>query len=124
MARNPDNVAIPGALVFRVDAALLYFNVQHVHDVVWAKIRSNAGPLRLVLCDLSTSANVDVAGARMLASLHAELKAAGIEFRMASAHGDARDILRAEGLEARAGYFGRRVSAVDVLDEFQALPAR
>ena len=124
MARNPDNVAIPGALVFRVDAALLYFNVQHVHDVVWAKIRSNPAPLRLVLCDLSTSANVDVAGARMLASLHAELKAAGIEFRMASAHGDARDILRAWGLEQRAGYFGRRVSALDVLDEFQAAPAR
>ena len=35
MERNPDNVAIPGALLFRVQAALLYFNVTHVHDAVW-----------------------------------------------------------------------------------------
>jgi anti-anti-sigma regulatory factor len=94
-----------------------------VHEVVWAKIRSHSGPLRLVVCDLSTTANIDIAGARMLAKMHADLRAAGIEFRMASAHGDARDLLRAEGLEQRAGYFGRRVSALDVLEEFQALPA-
>jgi hypothetical protein len=55
----------------------------------------------------------------MLAKLHADLKAAGIELRMASAHGAVRDILRAEGLEERAGYFGRRAAAVDILDEFE-----
>jgi hypothetical protein len=33
-----------------------------------------------------------------------------------------RDILRAEGLEERAGYFGRRITAVDVVDEFEGVP--
>jgi high affinity sulfate transporter 1 len=117
--RNPDNEPVPGALVFRVDAALLYFNVEHVQDAVWERVRSTTEPLRLVVCDLSTSPNVDLAGARMLAKLHADLKAAGIELRMASAHGAVRDILRAEGLEERAGYFGRRAAAVDILDEFE-----
>jgi hypothetical protein len=28
-------------------------------------------------------------------------------------------MLRAEGLEERAGYFGRRIAAVDVVDEFE-----
>jgi hypothetical protein len=28
-------------------------------------------------------------------------------------------MLRAEGLEERAGYFGRRITAVDVVDEFE-----
>jgi hypothetical protein len=28
---------------------------------------------------------------------------------------------RGEGLEERVGYFGRRVTAVDVLDEFERL---
>jgi len=121
MDRNPDNQPVPGALVFRVDAALVYFNVEHVHDVVWAKIRSTTTPVRLVVCDLSTSPNVDLAGARMMAKLHAELQSAGIELRMASAHAAVRDILRAEGLEERAGYFGRRVSAVDVLDAFEGV---
>jgi MFS superfamily sulfate permease-like transporter len=121
MERNPDNAPVPGALTFRVDAALLYFNVGHVHDVVWAKIRSRAAPVRLVVCDLSTTPNVDVAGARMLTKLHDELQSAGIAFRLASAHSTVRDILRAEGLEERAGYFGRRVAAVDVLDEFEGI---
>jgi len=121
MQRNPDNAPVPGALVFRVDAALVYFNVEHVQDAVWERIRSTAGPPRLVVCDLSTSPNVDLAGARMLAKLHADLKAAGIELRMAGAHGAVRDILRAEGLEERAGYFGRRVAAVDILDEFEGV---
>lgn len=57
----------------------------------------------------------------MLAKLHADLQAAGIEFRMAGAHATVRDILRAEGLEERAGYFGRRVSAVDAVDEFEGI---
>ena len=29
------------------------------------------------------------------------------------------DILRAEGLEERVGYFGRRISVADAIDEFQ-----
>jgi high affinity sulfate transporter 1 len=119
MHRNPGNAPVPGALVFRVSAGLFYFNVEHVRAAVWEKVRSTAEPVRLVVCDLSTSPNVDLAGARMLAKLHADLKAAGIELRMASAHADVRDILRAEGLEERAGYFGRRIAAIDIVDEFE-----
>ncbi|MDL9997526.1 SulP family inorganic anion transporter [Variovorax sp. J22P240] len=121
MERHPDNEPIPGALVFRVEAALLYFNVEHVQDVVLAKVRASAEPIRLVVCDLSTSANIDLAGARMLGRLHAQLQAAGIAMRMASAHALARDILRGEGLEERVGYFGRRSTPMDVLDEFEGI---
>ena len=119
MERNPDNEAVPGALVFRVEASLLYFNVEHVRDAVWEKIRAAAGPPKLVVCDLSTSPTVDLAGARMLATLHAELQAAGIRLRLVAAHATVRDILRAEGLEEPVGYFGRRISVADVIDEFQ-----
>ena len=118
MERNPDNEAVPGVLVFRVEASLLYFNVEHVRDAVWQRIRTATEPLRLVVCDLSTSPAVDLAGVRMLAQLHAELKAAGIRLRLVSAHAAVRDILRAEGLEETVGYFGRRISVADVIDEF------
>ena len=79
----------------------------------------SAAPVRLVVCDLSATPNVDLAGARMLAKLHAALRSAGIAFRLAGAHAAVRDMLRAEGLEERAGYFGRRIAAVDVVDEFE-----
>ena len=106
--RNPDNETIPGVLMFRVEASLLYFNVEHVREAVWKKIRSTTGPLKLVICDLSISPVVDLAGARMLKTLHAQLQAAGIRLRLVAAHASVRDILRAEGLEERVGYFGRR----------------
>ena len=124
MERNPDNEAIPGVLVFRVEASLLYFNVDHVRDAVWEKIRAAPAPPKLVVCDLSTSPAVDLAGARMLATLHKELQAAGIRLRLVSAHAAVRDILRAEGLEETVGYFGRRISVADVIDEFQGKPVQ
>ncbi|MBE0626183.1 MAG: SulP family inorganic anion transporter [Burkholderiales bacterium] len=119
MVRNPDNEAVPGALVFRVEASLLYFNVEHVRDVVWQKVRAAAEPLKLVVCDLSATPNADMAAARMLGALHAELQRAGIALRLVAAHAAVRDILRAEGLEELVGYFGRRISVADVIEAFQ-----
>ena len=81
LERNPDNEVVPGVLIFRVESGLFYFNVEHVRQVVWQKLRAATVPLRLVVCDLSTSPYVDVAGARMLAGLHTDLAAAGIQFR-------------------------------------------
>ena len=120
--RNPDNETVPGALIFRVEASLLYFNVEHVREALWQQIRSTAGPLALVVGDLSTSPIVDLAGARMLAKLHEELQAAGIRLRLVAAHATVRDTLRAEGLEEEVGYFGRRIGVADVIDEFQGRP--
>jgi MFS superfamily sulfate permease-like transporter len=119
MERHPDNSAVPGVLLFRVEAALLYFNIEHVREAVWEKIRSTPGPLKLVVCDLSTSPAIDLPGVRLLATLHEELQAAGIGLRLVGAHGKVRDILRAEGLEERVGDLSRRISVADVIDEFQ-----
>jgi sulfate permease, SulP family len=118
MGRNPDNEATPGVLAFRVEASLVYFNVEHVREALWTRIRATPG-LKMVVCDLSISPIVDLAGVRMLAKLHEALQAQGIRLRVVAAHAAARDILRAEGLEERIGYFGRRISVADAIDEFQ-----
>jgi MFS superfamily sulfate permease-like transporter len=123
MERNPDNVAVTGALLVRVEAALLYFNVGNVRDAIWEGIRAAPGTLTLVVCDLSTSPMLDMAGAQMLKKLHEELQAAGIRLRLVSARARVRDILRAEGLEERIGYFGRRITVADVVNEFQGRTA-
>jgi high affinity sulfate transporter 1 len=126
LERNPDNEAVPGALIFRVEAGILYFNVEHVFETLRAKVRGRTAPLALVIGDLSTSPYVDVAGARMLARLHHELEGAGIRLRLVEAHGAVRDLLRAEGMEERVGDVSRRVSVDDVvrsLPEAGAHPA-
>jgi MFS superfamily sulfate permease-like transporter len=118
LERNPDNELVPGVILFRVEASVLYFNAEHVRQEIWERIRAAEPQPRLVLGDLSTSPYVDVAGARMLRELHEELAASGIVLRLAEARSGVRDILRAEGLEERVGYFGRRVSVDDVLKSF------
>jgi anti-anti-sigma factor len=119
LERHPDNESIPGALVFRVESSLLYFNAEHVLQVVRDKIAKSSAQLRLVVCDLSDSPYVDVAGARMLSTLHDELAARGAQLRLVEARSRVRDLLRATGLEARVGYFGRHLSLDQVVAEFE-----
>ena len=72
-ARNPDAQDVPGVLIVRVDAGLLYFNVGHVREEVRRLVADAGEGLRLVVWDLSTSPYVDIAGARMLSELEREL---------------------------------------------------
>jgi MFS superfamily sulfate permease-like transporter len=97
-SRYSDHEIVPGVLVFRIESGLFYFNVQNVK----AEILSQAGvhaDLKLVILDLSTSANIDLAGGRMLRELHRELAARGAKLKLAEVHGGVRDLLQAEGLQ-------------------------
>jgi high affinity sulfate transporter 1 len=116
LERNPDNEVVPGVLIFRVESGLLYFNVEHVRQAVWQKLRAATAPVQLVVCDLSTSPYVDVAGAQMLAGLHTDLTALGIHFQLVEARAAVRDLLRAEGLEEHLGQINRRLSLDDIIE--------
>jgi len=119
LERHPDNRPIPGALLFRVEAALLYFNVEHILRDVLGRVRAAPPGLQLVICDLSNSPYVDLAGARMLTRLHDELAAMKIELLVVEAHGTQRDILRAEGLEKLVGPLQRTFTLADAVAEFE-----
>jgi SulP family sulfate permease len=115
--RNPDNEVVPGLLVFRVEAALVYFNVDHVLRNILSRIRAAAG-LRRVILDLSNSTYIDVAGTGMITRLHDELKNLGVELRLVEAHAKQRDILRAEGLDKLVGPIHHGSTLVDAVEEF------
>jgi MFS superfamily sulfate permease-like transporter len=116
--RHPDNELIPHVIIFRVEASLLYFNVDHVRNRVWEKVSAEEA-LRLVVFDLSNSPYIDVAGAAMLRALHTELTARGCRLRIVEAHARGRDLLRAEGLEEQVGYLGRHMSVDQAILEFE-----
>ena len=54
-----------------------------------------------MVCDLSASPLMDLAGARMLVELSESLRDRGIELTVTGAHGQVRDLLRAEGLDTK-----------------------
>lgn len=119
LARHPDNERIAGVLIFRVESSLLYFNTDHVQRTVLARLRTENTPVRLVVCDLSSSPYVDLAGTRMLESLSDELAKRRITLRLAEPLAEARDILRAEGLDTKVGDIDRFTSVADVVEAFQ-----
>jgi SulP family sulfate permease len=119
LARHPANEPVPGVLIFRVEAALLYFNVDHVQRTLLERVRSRPDGLHVVICDLSNSPYLDLAGVRMLAHLHDELKSLGMELLVVEAHATQRDILRAEGLDKLVGPIHRETSLADALTDLK-----
>jgi len=120
LERNPDNQPVPGALLLRVEASLLYFNAEHVRDTVRRKLAAAPTPVRLVVFDLSTSPQVDVTGVLMLSGLQKELAASGIALRFVEARAEVRDLLRTGDTRERVGPVDRRIMLDDVVRELES----
>jgi MFS superfamily sulfate permease-like transporter len=114
LARNSGNEIIPGVLIVRVEASLLYFNVSHVNELVRQRVAEAGRDLRLVVWDLSTSPYVDIAGARLLASTQRFLADRGVAMRVVEAHAGARDLIRKE-VGMSVGEVSRRISIDDAI---------
>ena len=116
LARHPDNEPLRNAIAFRPEASLLYVNAESVLQSVTDRVRAAASrDIRLVVCDLSASPFVDLAGANMLHQLSDELAGRGIALRIVGARGRVRDLLRAAGVGEKIGELDRRVTLDDVL---------
>lgn len=122
--RHTTNELFPGLFLFRVEAPLLYFNVDNIVNAVLDRIHTDRTPVRLAVCDLSTSPYIDAAGARMLAQLEEQLQREGIQFRVAEAHAEAREILRATGISEQLGGVSRYTALADIVEDFERDTAR
>ena len=67
-----------------------------------------------MVCDLSASPYIDLAGSRMLHQLHGELTSRNVDLRIVGARGRVRDLLRADGLGEKVGGLAR-VTTLDSL---------
>jgi high affinity sulfate transporter 1 len=123
LERHADNEPIPGVLAFRVEASIVYFNAEHVLDSVLARADGASEPIRMVICDLSTSPFVDMGAARMFLNLHSELAKRGITFRLVEARSSVRDMLRTEGVEEKVGRIDRFTMLADAIEAFQREPS-
>ena len=111
LGRHPDNEPLPGVIAFRPEASLLYINADAVRDSVIARLdATKAKNVRMIICDLSASPSIDLAGSRMLHELHANATARGIALRIVGARGRVRDLLRADGLGDKVGGLDRTVT--------------
>ncbi len=118
LARHPENEPLASVIAFRPEASLLYINADTVLEIVLNRLHlASPSKTRLVVCDLSASPIVDLAGSRMLHELHAELERHGIALRIVGAHGNVRDLLRADGLSEKVGGLERGVSLIGLVED-------
>jgi MFS superfamily sulfate permease-like transporter len=117
--RHPDNELISNVLIARPEASLIYFNMDHVRDMIAERVRAEATPPQLVVLDLSAAAYVDMHSAHMMAELAAELTAAGIQLRVVEARSSVRDRIRKEGVEVKLGGINRFTTVADAVEAFQ-----
>ena len=115
LARHPENEPLVSVIACRPEASLLYVNAGYVLETVMASVLKNRSKIRAVVCDLSASPYLDLAGARILHALHDELAAQGIALQIVGARGRVRDLLRADGLAEKVGGLERAVSLDDAI---------
>ena len=116
LSRYPDALPVPGVMIVRANAALLYFNADNVKDRIFADIDVAGAPPRAVILDVSFSTDIDLSTARMLADVARKVRGDGIEFRLAEAHWRVRALLAKERLEPLLGDLARSYSIEDLVD--------
>jgi MFS superfamily sulfate permease-like transporter len=117
--RHPDNELISGALIFRPESGLVYFNVDHVCESILKRVHAEPTPPKLILLDLSAAPRVDLQSAHALAGMADELTAQRIRFQAVEARSSVRDRLRNEGVETKLGGINRFKSVADAIEDFQ-----
>ena len=93
---------VPGVFVFRVDGALLYFNVEFVRDQFAAQLAAREDTITTAVFFLGSTPTIDLAGADLLIDLRRHLAARGIDLRLAGARGEVQHDLTRAGIERAA----------------------
>jgi sulfate permease, SulP family len=107
LARHPENEQVPHVIIFRPEASLLYVNADSVLQAVLERLKANKSDVHTIVCDLSASPYIDLAGSRMLRLIHSEAAPRNITLRIVGARGRVRDLLRADGIGELAGGLDR-----------------
>jgi MFS superfamily sulfate permease-like transporter len=124
IARHPDGERVPGVLVIRPQAELVYFNVASVSDQVLALVASSPDPVRAVVLDVALTPTIDVPTARALGALHERLTARGVMLRFAEAYPAVREQLRTLAPRRDFGTLDARLSVGEAVTEASREVAR
>jgi sulfate permease, SulP family len=119
MVRYKEVRPIPGVLIFRANAALLYFNADTLMDYMFTVIGRAKEPLRLVIVDMSFSTEIDLSTTRMLADLARRVRESGVDFRIAEAHWQVRELLDEEHLSPMLGDLSRSYAVADLVEDLE-----
>ena len=100
---HPEAETLPGLLIFRFDAPIIFANAGYFADEVRRLIGEAATSVREVIIPAQQINQIDSTGADQLVKLHAELAAKGIALSFAEMKSGLREMFRRTGLEEKIG---------------------
>jgi MFS superfamily sulfate permease-like transporter len=103
LAASPDARPVPGLLLIRLDAPLLFLNAALLRDEVRAALRAADPPPQVVIVDIEASSDLDIEGVDILVRLAEHVRAEGAELWLAAVRADARAMLGRAGIDAERG---------------------
>jgi high affinity sulfate transporter 1 len=103
ISEYPDAQTIPGLLVYRFDAALLFFNADYFKKRVRDVVALSAHSLHCFVFDMEAINVIDVTGLEALEEIRSELATKGIALLVARAKIQIREKLSRSGFEERIG---------------------
>ena len=101
--RRQEARPIPGLVIFRWDAPLVFFNADRFKSRVRSAVAEAAHPPRWVVIDAESMPGMDSTGAATLGELGAELAEKGMGLLMAGLHGQMSDMMDRSGLRKQIG---------------------
>jgi MFS superfamily sulfate permease-like transporter len=116
LVRHPSACAVPGMVVFRPNAALLYFNADTVREHMLSLLERAEVPPRRIIVDLSFTTDLDLSTVRMLLDFARRARAAGVAVHLADAHYRVRAILAREKAGTLLGDLTRSYSIAELVD--------
>lgn len=96
LARYPQASTLPGLLIYRFDAPLLFFNADYFKQRLLHLVEQEDHP-RAVLLNAETMINLDLTGLATLLEVQQTLTAQGVHFGFARLLGPAYDLLQRSG---------------------------
>ncbi|MDA0159280.1 sulfate permease [Solirubrobacter ginsenosidimutans] len=95
---DPDATAIPGVLIHRFEAELIFANADLFQDDVLARVHAAQPQPSMVILDFEAIGHVDVTGGEALRSMHDTLDALGVRLIVARAKSNVRGALQRHGI--------------------------
>jgi len=95
--------SIPGLLIFRFDAPIIFVNARNFADEVRRLIKEATEPIKEVLIAAVQINQLDSTGADQISKLQSELETKGITFSIAEAKIGLMDVIKKTGLEEKIG---------------------
>jgi SulP family sulfate permease len=107
--RHPENTAIPGILIIRVDAPIYYANALTVREWIKNAVSNSQPAPHALIMNLAGQDSLDITSAEALKGLVTELKDKGIDYYVAELHAPIRE-------------FGERMDLDEIIGEDHIFP--